>query len=491
MAKNNNQKTTCINSEYGKLPPQSIEIEEVVIGALLLEKNAIDKIELDVDDFYSNKHQLIYQAILNLKEARNPIDMFTVTEELKKMNAIDDIGGAYSIMLLTTKVSSASSIEFHASIIKQKAIARKLITLSSEVQTMAYNEDTDVADVLEFMETNFTNISTGSSKADASDMNNSINETLEYMRKVQERAESGLTMGIPTGLNELDKALNGGWSAPDLIILGGRPSMGKTQFAVSFAKAATQANFPVLFISIEMTKIQLILRMITENDSIDFFKIKTGQLTMDEWMAVDTVVNEIRNLDLFIADDYTVKYIQNIKALARKMKRQGKLSLMIVDYIGLIKTNMKFGTRDLEIGYITGELKSLCKELSIPIIALNQLNRAEKGAKVRDPRLEDLRESGNLEQDADVVIMPHRPDYYDPDAIDKNGMPWKQRGKLVIAKNREGERGIEVLFKHDKAFKKITDDGDFLKEVLTHNVNMEMQPNFGFYEQSDNEKTPF
>ena len=493
MEKQKNKTIMSINqNEYGKLPPQAPELEEIVLAALIVEKEAIEKIELDPIDFYKKSNQTIYTAILRLRDNHNPIDMFTVVEELNRMNELENIGGAYAITLLSMKVSSAANLVYHSNIIKQKSIARKLIALSSEVQQMAFNEDTDVADVLEFMEQNFTDISTGSTHTDASDITMSLSDTIAYMQKLQFEAENGRPAAIPTGLSELDKQLNGGWKAPDLIVLGGRPSMGKTQFAVHFSKHATQNNYPTLFISIEMTKIQLIIRMITENDAIDFYKIKTGQLTREEWVEVDKMVTEISKLKLYIADDYKIRYLNNIKSLARKMARKGDLKLMIVDYLGLIKTNSKFGTRDLEIGYITGELKNLCKELNIPIILLAQLNRAEKGAKVRKPQLNDLRESGNIEQDADIVIFPHRPHYYDSEAMDNEGQPWENRGELIIGKHREGEINAVVKFKHDKSFKKIFDDGCYVKQIFTESVNAAIcAPNINFYEPKNNDETPF
>jgi replicative DNA helicase len=456
MAKQQNPRITSI--EYGKLPPQAPEFEDAVLGALMVEKEAIEKIELQADDFYKLKNQTIFKAIQALREKHEPIDIFTVQNELRRMGELDAVGGQYHITLLSMGANSAANIQYHASIIKQKAVARKLIALSSTVQEMAFSEHTDVADIMEYLEQNYTNISTGATRTEAYDMTESITETLEYIQRIHAEAQNGSPIAIPTGLQSLDKELNGGWRAPDLIILGGRPSMGKTQFAVHFAKHAAISGFPVLFCSIEMTKIQLIIRMITENEAIDYYKLKTGQLNHQEWQELENTIVKISKMDIFIADDYKIKYMANIKSLARKQARAGKLKLMIVDYIGLIKTNERFGTRDLEIGYITGELKSLCKELNVPIIALNQLSRPEKGAKVRKPRLEDLRESGNLEQDADIVIMPHRPDYYDPLAVDGNMISWRNRGELIIAKHREGSRNVEIPFKHDDAFKKIFDD---------------------------------
>lgn len=470
MAKTN--KTTFTEtSEFGKLPPQSADLEEAVLGALLIEKDAIEKVDLNYDDFYKAAHQIIYKAIKTLHDEMNPVDMFTVVNQLRKTGELESVGGAYFITQLTMKMSSAANIQYHSNIIKQKSIARKLIGLSSEMQNMAYSEETDVADILEYIEETFTDISTGSTHTDAFDAGESVYETIEYMKKLQSERENGKPAAIPTGLTELNIQLNGGFKEPDLIVLGGRPSMGKTQFAVHFAKHATQNDYPTLFVSIEMTKIQLIIRMITENEAIDFYRIKTGQLTNQEWQEVDKMVSEISKLKLYIADDYKIRYLSNIKSLARKMMRKGLLKLLIIDYLGLIKTNQKFGTRDLEIGYITGELKNLAKELNIPIILLAQLSRPEKGVKIRKPVLSDLRESGNIEQDADIVIYPHRPFYYDENAVDLDGISWANRGEIIIAKHREGEINHVIRFRHDKSFKKIMDDENLIKKQFVDGIN--------------------
>jgi len=490
MAKKNQQTTSINQNEFGKLPPQSIELEEAVLGALLVEKDAIEKIDLNADDFYKEIHQTIFKAIMTLHDERNPVDMFTVVNQLSKIGEIENIGGAYFITQLTMKMSSAANIQYHSNIIKQKSVARKLIGLSSEIQSMAFSDETDVADVLEYIEQNFTDISTGSTHTEASDASQSVWETIEYMKKLQNEKENGRPAAIPTGLTELDLQLNGGFKAPDLIVIGGRPSMGKTQFAVHFSKFAAMNNYPALFVSIEMTKIQLIIRMITENESIDFYRIKTGQLSMQEWAEVDKMVTEISKLSLYIADDYKIRYLSNIKSLARKMARKGQLKLMIIDYLGLIKTNQKFGTRDLEIGFITGELKNLCKELNIPIVLLAQLNRPEKGVKIRKPQLNDLRESGNIEQDADIVLFPHRPFYYDENAVDTDGISWKNRGEIIIGKHREGEINHVVRFKHDEAFKKIMDDENMMKKQFVDGMNSYARNEINLQQRSfyDNEK---
>ena len=465
------KKSRTTFTQCSKLPPQALDMEEAVLGALMCEKEAINKINLNPNDFYKISHERIFLAIQNLHHRHNPIDILTVKNELERIGELDNVGGAYTLTVLQTNVSSAANIEYHSQIIKQKSIARKMISLCAEVQNMAFDNENDISDILEFHDKSYTDIFTGSVECDASDMFDSLELTLNSIQKIQADALNGISSGIPTGLKELDKQLNGGWKAPDLIVLGGRPSMGKTQFAVHFSKYAGMSDNDTLFISIEMTKIQLVLRMITENEGLDLYRIKTGKLTPGEWQMIDETVNSISKLKLHIADDSEIRYLSNIKSLARKQSRKGKLKLMIIDYLQLIETGMKFGTRDLEIGYITRELKSLCKELNIPILLLAQLNRPVKGSKVLSPKLEDLRESGNIEQDADIVIFPHRPSYYDSDAKDETGENWKQRGGLLIAKHREGERDVKVLFRHDKAFKKIWDGDSSFNEVSSVQID--------------------
>ena len=449
--------TTYMNNEKLKKMPQAIEIEEFVLAALMTEGKAIERINLKADDFYLAKHQIIFTAIQRLQNRFSAIDMFTICEELNKMGELENIGGQYFVTCLAIKVASSAHLVSHSEIIKQKSIARKLINISGQIQDMSFDEQTDVSDVLEFFEKNITDVSVGSSKCDVHSMAESLDETIRYIQTIQANAERGIKTSISTGLNNLNQDTNGGWTAPDLIVLGGRPSMGKTQFAVKFAKEAAKEGKKPLFISIEMTKIQLVMRMITENDLIDYYKIKTGQLSIEEWRLIDLMINQIADLNINIADGSNVRELTNIKSMARQMARKGDLDLLIIDYLQLIKTGLKFGTRDLEIGYITGELKNLAKELNVPIILLAQLNRPQKGVKVSTPKLEDLRESGNIEQDADIVLFPHRPSYYDENAVDADGNSWKNRGYIVICKSREGERDKKIYFDHDERFKKIWD----------------------------------
>jgi replicative DNA helicase len=461
---NKRQQEPSTPDQYGKLPPQAVELEELVLGAIMLEKEAIEQVDLIPEDFYKIAHQHIFSACLSLKNAHSPIDMFTVCDELKRSNKLEDSGGQWFVTSLTSKLSSAAHVDYHAAIVKQKAIARNLIKMATDIQSMAYDEGTDVADVLEFAERQFSEITVQNTAADYFDINQSIEDTVNYLSERQAKQERGEQPGIPTGLNALDRSLNGGWSAPDLIVIGGRPSMGKTQFAISFAKAAGLSGNETLFLSLEMTRIQLVMRMLNEQDGVSFYNMKNGKLSNEEWKLIEQKIAELERMKVNIADSISIRYIHNIKSLARRLHRQGKLKLLIIDYLGYIKTNLKFGIRQQEVGYITSELKSLAKELNIPVILLSQLNRPVKGQQVLKPELSDLRESGDIEQDADIVIFPHRPDYYESGVSDSDGRSWHNRGVLYMGKHREGQKNEKIYFQHDDRFKKIWDDDDFVKQ---------------------------
>lgn len=449
----------------GKIQPQAVELEEAVLGSLLIESKAYQDIEgiLAPDDFYVESHRIIFNTISGLNNKRKPIDMFTVSEELKMIGELEAIGGPLYIARLTEKVGSSAHIVFHAQIIKQKSQARKLIHITSDIQSKAFDETQDISETIEELEKKFTELVSNSTDCQSIPMPEALNEAIRKAAKIQELKEKGIRLSIPTGLKNLDETFAGGWMAPDLIILGARPSMGKTQHSLSFAKAASMSGKEVLFISIEMTATQLVNRYLLEDDRINGYNLRTGQMSNEEWAAVDEQAGRLWNMKLNIADNHNVRYLNNIKSEARKLSRKGKLDMMIIDYLGLIKTNMKFASRYLEIGYITGELKNLTKELNIPIILLSQLNRPIKGLAVKEPQLEDLRESGDIEQDADIVLFIHKPDYYDPDIKDSNGDTWKGRGKLIISKYREGARNNQIIFYHDDRYKKIWDNHDYMQ----------------------------
>lgn len=475
--------------ELGKIQPQAVELEEAVLGALLTESKAYLDIEniLLPDDFYVDANKIVYKAIIRLLANHKPSDMLTIQEELLKMGELETIGGPMYIAQLSTRVASAAHIVYHAQIISQKARARRLIRIATEVAEKAYDETQDVEETLEELEMSLTELSSHSSDCQSVSMGEALTEAMETAAKTQELREKGIQTAIPTGLHTLDDILAGGWSAPDLIILGARPSMGKTQHSLSFAKAAALAGKEVLYISIEMGKTQLVNRYLLEDDRINSRHLKSGQMSTEEWTALDEKAGQLWNMKLNIADHHNIRYINNIKSEARRLYRKGKLHMMIIDYLGLIRTNMKFQSRQIEIGYITGEVKNLAKELNIPIILLSQLNRPERGT-VKEPELENLRESGDIEQDADIVLFIHKPDYYNPDVTDSKGVPWKGRGKLKLSKYREGARNQPIIFHHDNRYKKIWDN-DVSQASADEYIPPVIPPNQDFLNES--EDTPF
>lgn len=461
---NHNKKQIPTSMDFGllgKVQPQAVELEEAVLGALMLEKEAFAIVEslLQADDFYNPTNQIIFKAISELATKRNPIDLLTVAEQLKKMGELEKVGGPVYISQLTDKVASAAHLDFHSKIVKQKAQAREIISIASKVTEMAFDETQDVDEIKETLEQSFSSLTSNNNRFQSLDMKAALKAAIDKASQIQTDKEAGKITAIPTGLFNLDQEFSGGWRSPDLIVVGGRPSMGKTQHALSFAKAAAKANKHCCFISIEMNATQLVNRFLLEDDRISGYNLRTGQMSSEEWSALDYKASEFYNLPIHIADHHNIRYLNNIKSEARRLHRRGELDIMIIDYLGLIRTNMKFQSRYLEIGYITGELKNLAKELNVPIILLSQLNRPMKGTAVKQPQLEDLRESGDIEQDADIVLFIHKPDYYDPNAVSQqDGLSWVNRGLLIIAKYREGSRNNAVIFHHDNRYKKITDN---------------------------------
>lgn len=460
----------------GKIQPQARELEEAVLGAILIEKRAFFEVEdlLKTSDFYDPVHQLIFSAMCRLNSLRKPIDILTVVEELKAMGELDSVGGPLYITQLTDKVASSVHIVYHSNIIKQKALARDLIAITSQIQSKAYDDSIDIQETMEELEKSFTDLVSGSSKSQSISMSEALTKATDIAAKAQELKEQGVEISVSTGLNSLNDELDGGWYSPNLIIIGARPSMGKTQHALNFAKAAGMANKHVLFIAIEMNSTELVNRYLLEDNRIKSSHLRKGQMTDQEWQAVDEKVGEYWNMKLHIADSPDIRYLNNMRSEARRLKRKGQLDMMIIDYLGLIRTNLSFSQRYLEIGYITGELKNLAKELEVPIILLSQLSRPQKGV-IKEPQLDDLRESGDIEQDADTVLFIHKPDYYDANAEDSKGEKWKGRGKLIIAKNRAGARNNSVIFYHDDRYKKIWDKSEHISTPSNYHPIQNMQ----------------
>lgn len=428
--------------------PQAIDVEKAILGSILTEKSAMDKIidMLKSDMFYLASHKIIYNSAVDLYNQNIPIDLFTIKEHLKDNDIID----AMYLFEITGKTSV--NLEEHALIVRQKWIAREIIKISAESQEKAYTED--IADVISGMEKRLTEITENNDEE--VDFVEILHSTKRYMVDVQRRREAGEGVALPTPLRQENELLAGGFRAPELIILAGRPAMGKTQIAVehleSFLKHGSGA-----FFSLEMSKRQIMLRMIARS-GVSLYNIRKGQMSNEEWRVVDERLGELSNYKLSIFDN--VRTINGIVSKCRKLKRKKSLDFVIIDYLQLVRTDEKFQTRDLEVGSITNKLKSLAIELDVPIVLLSQLNRETERTRGQRPVLSNLRDSGNIEQDADIVMLIHRPSYYNPEAVDGKGIPWRNRGELIIAKHREGSCGT-VIFQHDEQFKRIWDYNEF------------------------------
>ncbi len=455
------KQSTAIPEMMGKLPPQAIELEEVVLGALLLEQDAYTIVSetLKPEYFYKEAHQLVYQAITNLFMKQQPVDMLTVMEELKVMGKLEEIGGAYYLSELTEKVASSAHIDYHARIIWQKFLQREIIRVSSDLQTKSYDETVDVNDLLEEAENSFFSLSQGQMKREAMQINPVIDEAIARIQEAGKR-DDGLS-GIPTGFTDLDR-ITSGWQRSDLIIIAARPAMGKTAFVLSMARnIAVDFKKPVAIFSLEMANVQLVNRLIVSETELPSEKIKNGNLTSYEWEQFHTKITPLIDAPLFI-DDTAGLSIFELRAKCRRLRSKHDIGIIIIDYLQLMNASgMNPGSREQEVSMISRSLKGLAKELDVPIIALSQLNRGveSRTGDAKRPQLSDLRESGAIEQDADMVLFIHRPEYYKI-TEDMDGNSLLGIAEIIIAKHRNGATGdIRLRFKqHLARFQNLEDD---------------------------------
>ena len=441
---NKSKKGTVISLEKGKLPPQAIELEQAVLGAMMIDKKGVDDVIdiLSVDTFYKPEHQYIYEAIYNLFKDSQPIDLLTVSDRLIKDGNLKVAGGDLYLINLTQKVSSSAHIEFHARIVLQKYIQRKLIGISNEIINEAYDETTDVFELLDLAEAKLFEVSQGSLKKSTEAASGLVAQALQ---KIQDISNTEGMSGIPSGFTKLD-ALTAGWQASDLIILAARPGMGKTAFVMSMAKnMAIDFEMPVAIFSLEMSSIQLITRMISSETGISSSKLKKGELEPHEWEQLNVKVKKLSDAPIFI-DDTPSLSIFDLRAKARRLASQHGIKIVIIDYLQLMTAgSSSSGNREQEISMISRNLKALAKELEIPVIALSQLSRAvETRGGSKRPLLSDLRESGAIEQDADIVSFIYRPEYYgNTEWDDEEHTPCEGQAELIIAKHRNG--GLENI----------------------------------------------
>jgi replicative DNA helicase len=425
----------------GKLPPQAVDLEEAVLGALMLEKDALTTVIdiLKADSFYKESHAEIYSAIITLFNNSEPVDLLTVINQLRKNGKLEFAGGAYYITELTTRVNSSANIEFHARIIVQQAIKRKLIRLSSEIQQDAYEDTTDVFNLLDRAEQSLFEISESNIRKNYADMRSIMKEAVSEL-EARKKHKDGLT-GVPSGFSALDRVTSG-WQKSELVIIAARPGMGKTAFVVSAMRnAAVEFNYPVAIFSLEMSSIQLVNRLISAESELESEKIKKGTLADYEWEQMVHKTSRLTEAPIFI-DDTPALSILELRAKARRLKAQHDIQLIIIDYLQLMSGDSSrsgsMGNREQEIASISRALKNIAKELNVPVVALSQLSRAvETRGGDKRPQLSDLRESGSIEQDADMVMFLYRPEYYGI-TEDEHGQPTKGLGEVIIAKHRNG-----------------------------------------------------
>ena len=441
------KKEVPATDDYGHLQPQAPELEKAVLGALMIEKDAYSQVSeiLRPESFYEHRHQLIYEAIRRLNIEQKPVDILTVAEQLKSTDQLEEVGGPFYITQLSGMVASSTHIEFHARIIAQKALARELITYTSNIQTKAFDATQDVDELMQEAEGKLFEISQQNLNKDYTQIDPVIQEAYDMIQKAAARSD-GLS-GIASGFFKLDK-ITGGWQNSDLVILAARPAMGKTAFALSMAKnIAVDQRVPVAFFSLEMSNVQLVNRLIANVCEITSDKIKSGQLAPYEWGQLDFKIKELIGAPLFI-DDSPQLSVFELRTKARRLVREHGIRLIMIDYLQLMNASgMSFGSRQEEVSTISRSLKGLAKELNIPILALSQLNRgveSREGIEGKRPQLSDLRESGAIEQDADMVCFIHRPEYYhiyeDSAGRDLHGM-----AEIIIAKHRNGAVGDVLL----------------------------------------------
>ena len=433
-----------ISIANGKIPPNAVDIEKIVIGTFLIDKKGLDySIDLLTPEvFYDPRHQTIFAAIVKLYLDSNPVDMMTVIQELKKSDQLSLAGGDHYIIELTMGVSSSAHIEYHVRIILEKFILRSLINVSANVIDNSYKESTDVFELLDKAEQSFFDITNGTIKKGFDTANSLVKQAIDSIKALKDK--EGLS-GIPSGFTKLDE-LTGGWQNSDLIIIAARPAMGKTAFILSMARnIAVQHKIPLALFSLEMASVQLITRMISSETGISSEKLRKGTLTDDEWQRLFNNVSELENAPLYI-DETPSLSIFDFRAKARRLVMQHDVKIIMVDYLQLMTAGggKGSGNREQEISMISRSLKAIAKELNIPVIALSQLSRSveTRSATNKRPQLSDLRESGAIEQDADIVSFIYRPEYYklpiwDNDPEDAQTSTENQ-AEVIVAKHRNG-----------------------------------------------------
>ena len=445
----------------GHRQPQNLEMEAVVLGALMVEQDAYFQVAeiLSPESFYDKRHQKIYEAVRDLAARQKPIDVVTVVEELDAKGYLTEVGGQPYVAGLTLAVNSSAHIEYHAQVIQQKYLARQIITLTSMLQTEAFDPGVDVADLMQSAQGRLFELSQKNMRTEYTQIDPVIKQALDLLNIAAAR-EDGLS-GLTTGFSKLDK-MTSGWQNSDLVIIAARPAMGKTAFVISMmAKMAVDHKIPVAMFSLEMSNVQLVNRLIVNICEIPGEKIKNGQLAAYEWDQLDKRINRLFGAPIYIDDTPSLSVFE-LRTKARRLVSEHGVKIIMIDYLQLMNASgMSYNSRQEEVSTISRSLKQLAKELNIPIIALSQLNRgveSREGIEGKRPQLADLRESGAIEQDADMVCFIHRPEYYKI-YQDEKGRDLRGMAEIIIAKHRNGAVG-DVLLRFMKEFARFSDQDD-------------------------------
>ena len=478
-------------NEMGKLPPQAQELEDSVLGALMIEKEAFGTVAdlIRPEVFYKDQNRLVFEAIRELAVNDQPIDILSVGEKLKSKGTLEKAGGAVYLADLTRRVASTAHLHYHAEIIAKKATARDLISMAAQIEEKAFDETQDIDDLMQEAEAGIFEITQRSQKRSVTQVDSVIEEAFARMEKAAKN--TGNISGIPSGFHALDK-ITSGWQTPDLIIIAARPAMGKTAFVLSMAKnIAVDRGIPTAIFSLEMSNVQLVNRLIMNVCELEGDKIKTGKMSKEDKLRLNTKINIMKGKPLYM-DDTPSLSIYELRSKARKLVNEHGVKLIIIDYLQLMNAQgSSFGSREQEVSIISRGLKGLAKELDIPIIALSQLNRgveARTGIEGKTPQLSDLRESGAIEQDADMVCFIHRPEYYRIFNDEKSGKDLRGLAQIIVAKHRNGAtdsiwlrfRGKYAKFQNeDDAFDSNELDGPMLPDSGAVTISSSMNSPLG------------
>lgn len=469
--------------DAGRMPPQAVDVEQAVLGAILIDPDALNR-SMDVineDCFYKPAHKILMETILSMNNKNEPIDLITVTQELKRKGLLEKCGGAAYISELTTKISTSANIEYHSRIVLEKYILRTIITVSSDLTRESYDGSSDSFELLDKAEQRLFQLSSERLKVGAQPMSKIISNTFERLQAIHGN-HSGVT-GVPSGFSDLDR-LTSGFQSSDLIILAARPSMGKTAFALSTAlMTSIKYKNPVLVFSLEMAARQLVERMLCTEARVDAHLVRTGRLPNDQWAKLSHAAGRLANAEMYI-DDSAALNINELRAKSRRLKAEKNIKLIVVDYLQLVHGPKNAQSREQEISAISRSLKALAKELDVPIIALSQLSRAVELRKPQRPMLSDLRESGAIEQDADIVMFIYRPEFYGnkdtEDGEDSTGI-----AEIIVGKHRNGPVGtIKLNFSKEHA----SFDNRAMQTYRNESYNSS-EPNPDDYREE--EQTPF